>query len=147
MKNKSINPFTALLPSIDLHGEDRVNARIMTEEFIKDNIKLRNKKILIIHGKGSGIVKNEVYKLLKNNKNIKSYELDMFNDGATIDELIISLILLDVFLTSSSSFLNIFLYFSSKLLSSFLNLCEYSPIIGGERYIALSLALSIASNL
>lgn len=89
MKNKSINPFTALLPSIDLHGEDRVNARIMTEEFIKDNIKLRNKKILIIHGKGSGIVKNEVYKLLKNNKNIKSYELDMFNDGATIVELII----------------------------------------------------------
>lgn len=85
--NKSINPFTVLLPSIDLHGEDRVNARIMTEEFINDNIKLRNKKILIIHGKGSGIVKNEVYNLLKNNSKVKEYKLDMFNDGATVVEL------------------------------------------------------------
>lgn len=85
--NKSINPFTVLLPSIDLHGEDRVNARIMTEEFINDNVKLRNKKILIIHGKGSGIVKNEVYNLLKNSSRVKEYKLDMFNDGATVVEL------------------------------------------------------------
>ena len=82
-----INPFTYNLPIIDLHGEDRVNARIRTMEFINDNIKLKNKKIVIIHGKGSGIIKNEVYNCLRKNKKVKDFKLDIYNDGQTIIEL------------------------------------------------------------
>lgn len=44
-------------PVIDLHGLDKVSALISINEFINDNIKLRNYNILIIHGKGSGILK------------------------------------------------------------------------------------------
>ena len=36
---KIIDPFIDFLPSIDLHGMDRVCARIKTEEFINDSKK------------------------------------------------------------------------------------------------------------
>ncbi len=84
---KYVDPFIDFLPSIDLHGYDRVSARIKTDEFISDSIKLKRKKVVIIHGKGTGIVKEEVYKYLKNNKNILSYNLYWNNPGATIVEL------------------------------------------------------------
>ena len=84
---KYVDPFIDFLPSIDLHGYDRVSARIKTDEFITDSIKLKRKKVVIIHGKGTGIVKEEVYKYLKNNKNILSYNLYWNNPGATIVEL------------------------------------------------------------
>ena len=84
---KYVDPFIDFLPSIDLHGYDRVSARIKTDEFISDSIKLKRKKVVIIHGKGTGIVKEEVYKYLKNNKNILSYNLYWNNPGVTIVEL------------------------------------------------------------
>ena len=79
-----IDPFIYNLPSIDLHGLDRVAAIIKVDEFIKDNIKLKNKKIIIIHGIGSGILKNEVHKYLKKNKNVLDYKLYYNNVGQTI---------------------------------------------------------------
>lgn len=84
---KIVDPFIDFLPSIDLHGMDRVCARIKTEEFINDNIKLKNNKIVIVHGKGEGILKDEVYKTLKINKNVQDYKLDVFNVGRTIVNL------------------------------------------------------------
>ena len=75
------------IPSIDLHGETRDSARVLVMEFINDNIKLKNEKVLIIHGIGSGTLKNEVHKNLKINKKVKSYKLDNFNSGCTVVEL------------------------------------------------------------
>ena len=70
-------------PSIDLHGEDRVNALIKVDEFINDSIKLRNKYIVIIHGKGSYILKNAIHDYLKHDKRVNEYKLDI-NVGQTI---------------------------------------------------------------
>ena len=81
------DPFTVLLPAIDLHSEDRVNALIKVDEFIKDNIKLKNKKIIIVHGKGTGILKNIVHEYLKKDKRVKNYYLDI-NIGQTRVELL-----------------------------------------------------------
>ncbi len=81
------DPFTCLLPSIDLHGYDKILAKIKTEEFINDNVKLKNKQILIIHGIGEGIVKEEVFKVLKKNKYVESYKLNGSNIGCTIVNL------------------------------------------------------------
>lgn len=81
--------FYSNIPSIDLHGEVRDSARVLVMEFINDNIKLKNEKILIIHGIGSGALKNEVHKVLKTNKKVKSYKLDNFNSGCTVVELYI----------------------------------------------------------
>lgn len=79
--------FYSNIPSIDLHGETRDSARVLLMEFINDNIKLKNEKVLIIHGIGSGALKNEVHKNLKINKKVKSYKLDNFNNGCTVVEL------------------------------------------------------------
>ncbi len=79
--------FNNLLPSLDLHGETREISRILVEDFIRDNYKLGQNKVLIIHGIGTGILKKEVHKTLKNNKLVSKYFLDNFNPGITIVEL------------------------------------------------------------
>ena len=75
------------LPSIDLHGETGDISRILVKDFINDNVKLKNNKIIIIHGIGKGIVKKAIYNELKNNKLVKLYKQDNFNPGMTIVEL------------------------------------------------------------
>lgn len=72
------------IPSIDLHGENRDTARILVNEFISDNIKLGIKKINIIHGIGTGVLKKEIHELLKKDKRVDKYYMDFFNGGSTI---------------------------------------------------------------
>lgn len=76
--------FVDNLPSIDLHGLDRDTARVKTLEFIKDNIKMKNEIICIVHGRGTGIVKSEIHNTLKRNKNVLEYKLFYNNIGCTI---------------------------------------------------------------
>ena len=59
--------FLERYPKIDLHGYDRDSARMVTNDFINENIILGNDTIVIIHGIGQGIVKQEVHNVLKNN--------------------------------------------------------------------------------
>lgn len=76
--------FLKNLPIIDLHGFDRESARVATNDFINDNIKLKNNKILIIHGIGTGLVKKSVHETLSHRKEVKKYHTDHFNNGCTI---------------------------------------------------------------
>lgn len=75
------------MPSIDLHGMDREIARILVQEFIRDNYKMQNYELLIIHGIGSGILKKEIHELLRCNKQVEQYKLDNFNSGCTLVRL------------------------------------------------------------
>ena len=52
------------LPTLDLHGEYRDSARILINEFIDDSYKLGYEKVIIVHGIGKGILKDEVKKTL-----------------------------------------------------------------------------------
>ncbi len=79
--------FVDTLPSIDLHGFDRDSARVKVLEFIKDNIAMKNDIICIVHGRGTGILKEEVHKTLKINKNVLDYKLFYNNIGCTIVKL------------------------------------------------------------
>ena len=81
------NPFLAFMPIIDLHGLDKISAVIKTKEFIEDSLKLRNYDIIIIHGKGSGVVKASVHECLRLNKKVLEYKVDNFNDGVTVVKL------------------------------------------------------------
>lgn len=83
--------FLERYPKIDLHGYDRDSARMVTNDFINENIILGNDTIVIIHGIGQGIVKQEVHNALKNNKKVKEYKTDNFNSGCTIVKLDINL--------------------------------------------------------
>lgn len=75
------------LPALDLHGESSDIARVLIESFIKENIKLKNYNIAIIHGKGLGILKKTTHEVLKHNKNVVDYKIYYFNDGMTIAKL------------------------------------------------------------
>jgi len=81
--------FISRYPKIDLHGYDRESARVATNDFIDENIILKNDTIVIIHGKGSGIVKESVHNTLKQNKQVAEYKTDNFNPGCTIVKLYI----------------------------------------------------------
>lgn len=77
-------PLYSQLPSIDLHGYDRDYARILINEFIDDQYKLKQENIIIVHGNGSGILKKMTQEVLKSNKYVKEYKIDNFNSGMTI---------------------------------------------------------------
>lgn len=72
------------LPALDLHGFDRDYARIMINDFIEEQYKLKNNKVIIIHGNGTGILKKTTQETLKKNNKVESYKIDNFNVGMTI---------------------------------------------------------------
>ena len=79
--------FIDSLPKLDLHGLDREIARVMINDFINDNIKMKNEIILIVHGIGTGILKNTTQQVLGKNKNIVDYKIYSFNVGCTIAQI------------------------------------------------------------
>lgn len=83
--------FLNRYPSIDLHGFDRDSARVAVNDFVDESVFLKNEMIVIIHGIGTGIVKNEVHEALRVNKNVLEYKTDNFNSGCTVARLKISL--------------------------------------------------------
>lgn len=81
------SPFLNILPSIDVHGFTRETVYVPVSDFINDNIKLRNKKIVIIHGIGYGILRDEINRRFKRDKRVKKLYLSSDNAGCTIIEL------------------------------------------------------------
>ena len=79
--------YDKLYPTLDLHGEYGFSAKVLTKEFINDNITLKNKKVCIVHGIGEGILKRVVHEVLKEDSRIKSFKVDFMNPGCTIVEI------------------------------------------------------------
>ena len=76
--------FLKNLPRIDLHGFDTETARVATNDFIDDSIILKKSKVLVIHGKGTGLVKESVHEALSHRKEVIKYHTDSINNGCTI---------------------------------------------------------------
>lgn len=72
------------LPSLDVHGETRSTVVYPVKEFIQDNVKMKNRDIIIIHGNGHNILKQTIQNLLKKNPYVKEFHYDGTNLGATI---------------------------------------------------------------
>lgn len=81
------DPFINILPSIDLHGYSRDLIYTPVNDFINDNLKLGKKKIVVVHGIGEGILKEELRFLFKNDKRVKTMYTPASNIGCTIIEL------------------------------------------------------------
>lgn len=84
MKKEFIDPFLYNAPHLDLHGYDRTGARAMIKMFIDDAIRIEEKKIVIVHGKGSGILKVATHEYLKFDRRVKEFKTNNYNDGETI---------------------------------------------------------------
>ncbi len=76
--------FIKNLPSLDLHGFDRESARVAIIDFINDNIKLKNKEFVIVHGIGTGVLKATTHEVLRKNKHVLEYKICYNNTGSTI---------------------------------------------------------------
>lgn len=87
MKTLNDIVFINNLPSLDLHGYDRQTAKVLINDFINENIKLKNEFIVIIHGIGTGILKKETSNVLSLNKNVIDYKIYYFNEGSTIVQI------------------------------------------------------------
>lgn len=79
--------FIDNLPKLDLHGYDRDTARVAINDFVKDNVVMKNEIILIVHGIGSGVIRNIVCETLKKNKNVVDFKIYPFNVGCTIAQI------------------------------------------------------------
>jgi DNA mismatch repair protein MutS2 len=85
---KNIDPFMKILPQLDVHGYTEDTVMTVVNDFINDNYKLRRRKIVVIHGKGQGILKNKIHRSLKRDKRVSKFYLYNFNLGCTIIELV-----------------------------------------------------------
>ena len=79
--------ITSNTPRLDLHGEIVAMVEVLVNEFINDNKLLKNNIVIIIHGKSTNILTEEVHKVLKKNKDVSKYYLNNWNLGETIVEI------------------------------------------------------------
>lgn len=79
--------ITSKTPKLDLHGEIVAMVEVLVNEFINDNKKMKNEYIIIIHGKSTNILTEEVSKVLKKNKDVFEYHKNNWNLGETIVRL------------------------------------------------------------
>lgn len=79
--------FIDSLPKLDLHGFDRETARVAVMDFIRDNKKQKIQFINIVHGIGSGIIKESVHRELRNNHDVEEFKTFYYNQGCTIVKL------------------------------------------------------------
>ena len=74
---------------VDLRGMDAVEAICTLGLYLDNALRSGMKTVRIIHGKGTGVLRNAVHQELKKNKYIKSYRLGIYGegeDGVTIAE-------------------------------------------------------------
>lgn len=79
--------FIDRFPKLDLHGYPSQLAIVAVNDFINENIKMKNEIIVIIHGIGSGTLKESTHRVLKKHKNVLDYNLYYNNTGCTIVRL------------------------------------------------------------
>ena len=72
------------LNTLDLHGESSDIAKVLINDFIEDNYKMKNKKIVIIHGLGTKKLLHTTQEVLKENSYVEEFKIDNFNSGQTI---------------------------------------------------------------
>ncbi len=70
-------------PSLDVHGETRDTVVYPVKQFIKDNWLMQNDHIIIIHGRGEGILKEKVHEILKRDPVVLEFFINGMNLGAT----------------------------------------------------------------
>ena len=67
---KFIDPFLYNAPHLDIHGFVRYGAVAMVKHFIVNCVRIDSKKIVIVHGKGTGILKESTHEYLKTDKRV-----------------------------------------------------------------------------
>lgn len=81
-KKSSITvPTKSVKMSLDLRGERYEDAAILIDKYLDDAIFAGFKQVSIIHGFGTGVIRELVQKTLKNNKNVESFRYGGNGEG------------------------------------------------------------------
>ena len=68
-------------PEIDLRGMESLEAVLAAERYLDSAVMANMKTVTIIHGKGTGALREAIQQMLKRNKLVKSYRLGRFGEG------------------------------------------------------------------
>lgn len=79
--------FIENYPKLDLHGYDRETARVAIEDFIRENQKLKNEVVVIVHGIGSGVLRKTTAEVLSKNRNVVEFKTYYYNNGCTLAQI------------------------------------------------------------
>lgn len=74
---------------VDLRGMDSIEAVCILERYLDEAMRSKIPSVRIIHGKGTGVLRNAVHQSLRKNKFVKSFRLGVYGegeDGVTIAE-------------------------------------------------------------
>ena len=81
--------MTAMSSEVDLRGMDQVEAICVLDNYLDSAMRANLPSVRIIHGKGTGALRNAVQQALKKNKYVKKFRLGVYGegeDGVTIAE-------------------------------------------------------------
>lgn len=87
MENLNSIMFIERYPKLDLHGFDRETARVAINDFIRDQVKLKQEIVVIVHGIGSGVLRRVTNETLRQNKMIVDYKSFYYNNGCTVAQI------------------------------------------------------------
>jgi len=82
--------LSAMSSEIDLRGMDSIEAICVLDRYIDEAMRSNLPSVRIIHGKGTGALRNAVQQSLRKNKFVKKFRLGVYGegeDGVTIAEL------------------------------------------------------------
>ncbi|HHY82388.1 MAG TPA: endonuclease MutS2 [Clostridiales bacterium] len=81
---RKITPRTTSVSSeLDLRGMNSEEAMAETDIYLDNAFLAGLNEVTIIHGKGTGILRNSIHQLLKKHPHVKSYRLGKFGEGET----------------------------------------------------------------
>ncbi|WP_373899034.1 endonuclease MutS2 [Haloimpatiens sp. FM7315] len=69
--------------SVDLRGMDSLEAVYTTDKYLDDAYLAGLSEVSIIHGKGTGVLRNTINDMLKRHSHVKSYRLGNYGEGGT----------------------------------------------------------------
>ena len=89
MKKKAPKPtrtavtglLTAASRELDIRGMETLEAESVVESFLSTAVMGHLETVTIIHGKGTGALRNAVHNILRRNKNVKSFRLGVYGEG------------------------------------------------------------------
>ena len=82
-----VSKMDQVRPSIDLHGKPLDEAEMLVEKYLDDAILARMHEVVLNHGRGSGVLRDGIRRMLKGHKHVKKFrngDFDEGGDGVTV---------------------------------------------------------------
>ncbi|MBP2032447.1 DNA mismatch repair protein MutS2 [Clostridium algifaecis] len=82
-KRESKLNLRSIPSSVDLRGMDSLEATYVTDKYLDDAYMAGLSEVTIIHGKGTGVLRNSINDMLKHHSHVKNYRLGEYGEGGT----------------------------------------------------------------